>query len=185
VTVQHAAVRDDGAGRWLPPVIVVVVIAVVVGGGQVLQHSVAPPDGGVVRIGAVQLRPRPGWDVGQVTTAPASARLHRGPVVLDVVASSRDATGPASLAVRYLDGRRSTLPQLLPATPELIVLPSGASAARIGYVGVTADGLPIEGVVTAVGGMSTAAIFDAAAPRGELIGVADDLQAMVDEAIVP
>ena len=178
-------VASDRAGaHWAPVVIVVGIIAIVVGGGQVLARAVAPAVGGVVHAGAVEVQPWPGWDVESVTTA--TARLHRGPVVLDIVASGPDATGPASIAVRYVEERlRPMLAQLVPTAPELVVLPSGATAARIGYVGLTPDGLPIEGVVTALAGPGSSAVFDAVAPRGELIGVAEDVQAMIDEAVVP
>jgi len=182
-TTGSTASRRAG-DRWAPVAIVVGIIAIVVGGGQVLARAVTPAAGGVLHVGAVQIQPRPGWDVESVTAA--TARLHRGPVVLDVVASGPDATGPASIAVRYVEERlRPMLPQLLPTSPELVELPSGATAARIGYVGLTPDGLPIEGVVTAVSGPSSSAVFDAVAPRGELIGVVDDVQAMIDGAVVP
>jgi hypothetical protein len=186
--MQPATTGEDPAsvgGRWLPLVVVVVVIALVVGGGQLFSRAVTSTRG-PVDVGAVEIRPRPGWDVESITTSPAAARLHRGAVVLDVLASPADATGPASIAVRYVQQRlRPALSQLLPSGPEPAVLAGGTPAARIGYVGMTADGLPVEGVVTAVAGASSSAIFDAAAPRGELIGVADDIQAMIDGAVVP
>ena len=182
-----AVVREDPQpGRWLPPAIVVGVIALIVGGGQALAGALTSSEGGVVRVGAVELQPRPGWEVVSATTDPDVARLHRGAVALDIIASGPDATGPASIVVRYVEERlRPILSQLSPAGPELVVLPNGAPAARVAYVGVTPDGLSIEGVVTAVAGSSASALFDAAAPRGELIAVADDLQAMIDGAVVP
>jgi hypothetical protein len=188
--MQPAAIRNDdattAAGRWVPLVAVIGVITVVVGGAQVFGRAVTPNGGGILHVGAVALQPPPGWDVESVTTSPAEARLHRGAVVLDVSASGPQATGPASIAVRFVEQTlRPTLSQLLPAPPELVVLPSGASAARIAYVGVTREGSTIEGVVTAIAGASSSVTFDAAAPRGELIAVADDLQRMIEGAMVP
>jgi hypothetical protein len=55
---------------------------------------------------------------------------------------------------------------------------------RFGYVGVTADGQAVEGVVVVATGVRTSAVFDAAAPKGELAAVAGDLRVMVDGARV-
>jgi hypothetical protein len=187
--MQQAGVRDGPramTGRWAPLIVVVTVIALIVGGAQVLARAVNGTASDTVHVGDVDLRPRPGWDVESVTTSPATARLHRGAVVLDVLASGADATGPASIAVRYVEQQlRPRLPQVLPASPEFVVLGDGAPAARVAYIGVTSDGLPIEGVVTAVAGSTSSAVFDAVAPRGELIGVAEDVQAMIEGAVVP
>jgi hypothetical protein len=60
------------------------------------------------------------------------------------------------------------------------VLASGVPAVRVFYVGVTSDGQAVEGVVVVATGVRTSAVFDAAAPTGELAVVADDLRVMVD-----
>jgi hypothetical protein len=55
---------------------------------------------------------------------------------------------------------------------------------RFGYVGVTSDGRAVEGLVVAASGVRASAIFDASAPNGELVTVADDLKTMIEGAVI-
>ena len=55
---------------------------------------------------------------------------------------------------------------------------------RFGYVGITEDGVPLEGVVIAASGTSASAVFDAYAPQGALATVIEDVRAMFDDAVV-
>jgi hypothetical protein len=106
-------------------------------------------------------------------------------VTLDVASSGPEPAGPASVAQRYVDVvLRSRLAQLAVADPSSTALDDGVPAVRVFYVGVTSDGQAVEGVVVVATGARTSAVFDAAAPKGELAVVADDLRAMVDGATV-
>jgi hypothetical protein len=174
------------AGRWGPLAIVVGLIALVVGGGQVVSDAVSVGGGSTLTVGGLLITPRPGWDVESVTASPPTAVLHRGPVVLAVAQLPPEPAGPLTVAARYLDERvRPMLSQLATGQPQAVTLPNGVPGVRVTYVGVTPEGLAIEGVVTAATGSRSSAIFDASAPSGELVAVADDVRAMVDHAVVP
>ncbi|MDP9184755.1 MAG: hypothetical protein M3O29_03685, partial [Actinomycetota bacterium] len=142
--------------------------------------------GGPVRVGAaIEIQPRPGWDVEAITTVPPSARLHRGPVVLEVLAAAPDPAGPSALADRYVaEHLRPQLSQLVLATPDATSLADGVPAVRFSYIGVTSDGRVVDGLVVAATGARASAIFDASAPNGELVTVADDLKTMIDGAVI-
>lgn len=190
MTAQRVAVPGENARpaperRWMPVLVVVALIGLVVGGGRSLSALVAPDPEAALQVGAaVQLQPRAGWDVQTVAATP-SARLHRGPVVLEVLAMGPDPSGPAAVAARYVaEHLRVRLSQLVFATPDPTTLANGVPAVRLGYVGVTADGRPVEGVVVAATSVQASAVFDAWAPSGELATVADDLHAMVDGAVI-
>lgn len=172
--------------RWIPVLIVVVLITLVVGGAQVLAMAPTNRTGGPLVVGgAVQIQPRPGWEVQTVTAVPPSARLHRGPIVLDVWAMGPEPSGPGVLADRFVaEQLRLSLSQLAVATPAPTSLANGVPAVSIGYVGITTDGRAVEGVVVAATGIRASAVFDASAPSGELVTVADDLRAMVDHAVI-
>ncbi len=178
--------RSGTSGRWVPPAIVVGLIALVVGGAQVLSHAVAPGTEGSLVVGGIQIRPRPGWDVGSVVATPPTAVLHRGPVVLEVAQLGPEPAGPLVVAERALEQRvRPGLAQLATGEPEAVALPNGVQAVRVTYVGFTPEGLAIEGALTAATGERSSAVFDASGPSGELVAVAQDVQAMVDTAVVP
>jgi len=187
--VAHATV--DGSGRpavrrWVPVLIVVALIGLVVGGAQVLSAAVTAADVAAVHVGtAVQIQPRSGWEVLSVTAAPASARVHRGPVVLTVLAMAPEPSGPGVLADRYVEEQLGRgVSQLAVATQDATMLDNGVPAVRFAYVGITPDGRSIEGVVVAATTDHAAVVFDASAPKGELAAVADDLRAMVEHAVI-
>ena len=106
-------------------------------------------------------------------------------MLLDVFVFPADPGGPASVAARYADeSLRPSLAQVAVGEAAATTLAGGVPAVRFGYVGITHDGVPIEGVVVAASGSSVSAVFDAYAPQGELATVADDLRAMFDGAAV-
>ena len=194
MTTPGVAVADGDAApnqpaterRWLPVIVVVVLIGLVVGGAQLISSAVAPDAQAALRIGtAVQLQPRPGWDAETVTTTPPTVRLHRGPIVLDVLAMEPEPAGPAAIAARYVaEHLQVSLTGLAYTTPDPTTLADGVPAVRLSYVGSTTDGRAVEGIVVAAAGSQASVVFDASAPSGELVTVADDLRAMVDHAVI-
>jgi hypothetical protein len=172
--------------RWIPVCIVVALIALVVGGAQAFAAVVTVRAGGSLLVGAaVQIQPRPGWDVQTVSASPPSARLHRGPVVLDVWAMDPEPTGPVVVGERYVDEHlRTHLSQLAVATPAPTSLANGVPAVSFAYSGFSTDGRTVGGVVVAATGAAASVVFDASAPSGELVTVADDLRTMVDGAVI-
>lgn len=172
--------------RWVPTLIVAALILIVAQGARTVADATAGATGPPITVGSVlTLQPRPGWDVVSTTAVPPAARLHRGPVLLDVFVYPAASDGPGGVAARYVEGAlRPSLAQVTIGEAAPTTLAGGVPAVRFGYVGVTHDGVPLEGVVIAASGSSASAVFDAYAPRGELATVAGDLQAMIDGAEV-
>ncbi len=178
--------RPETERRWMPVIVVVVLIGLVVGGAQLVSAAVAPDAQAALRVGpAVQVQARPGWDAETVTTSPPTVRLHRGPVVLDVLALEPEPAGPAAVAARYVAAHlQVSLTGLAYTTPDPTALANDVPAVRLSYVGSTTDGRVVEGIVVAAAGSQASVVFDASAPSGELVTVADDLRAMIDHAVI-
>ena len=172
--------------RWVPTLIVTALIVVVAQGARTVADATAGAPEPPVTVGSVlTLQPRPGWDVLSTTAVPPATRLHRGPVFLDVFVYPAVSDGPAGVAARYVEeALRPSLAQVTIGEAAPTTLAGGVPAVRFGYVGVTDDGLQLQGVVIAANGSSASVIFDAYAPGGELATVAGDLQAMIDGAEV-
>jgi hypothetical protein len=69
-------------------------------------------------------------------------------------------------------------------TPDPTTLANDVPAVRLSYVGSTTDGRVVEGIVVAAAGSQASVVFDASAPSGELVTVADDLRAMIDHTVI-
>ncbi len=163
--------------RWLPAIVLVALVLGLVLGG----HAVAGPGSApaAVAIDGVRVHPATGWDL--VASSEGWARLHRGPAVLDIYAAPPAYTGPAGVAATYVEQvLRPSLVQVTIGEPAYTTIAGGVPAVRVGYVGVTDDGVAIEGVVVAASGASRAVVFDAAAPQGALATIAADVARMLD-----
>ena len=171
--------------RWIPTLIVVALVIVVAQGARTVAGVTAGATGPAVTVGsAVTVQPRPGWDLESTSANPPAARFHRGPVLLDVFVYPPGA-GPAAVAANYVEQTlRPSLAQVTVGEAAPSTLAGGVPAVRFGYVGITHDGVPLEGVVIAASGTSASAVFDAYAPHGELATVAEDVRAMIDGAVV-
>jgi hypothetical protein len=190
--VDPVPVRPDEAvaqrvreRRWAPTLIVTALIVVVAQGARTVADATAGATAPPVTVGSVlTLEPRPGWDVISATAVPPAARLHRGPVFLDVFVYPAAADGPGGVAARYVEGAlRPSLAQVTIGEAAPTTLAGGVPAVRFGYVGVTDDGIQLQGVVTAASGSNASAVFDAYGPQG-IATVVGDLQAMIDGAEV-
>lgn len=170
--------------RWLPVVLVTALLLVVAGGARTAARFATSPAGPPVTVGGeARIQPLAGWDLEQQDDD--AARFHRGPVLLDVFVGPADPAGAASLAARYVEtGLRPSLAHVTIGEPGTTTIAGGVPAVRFGYVGITNDGVPIEGVVVAANGAHGAAVFDAYAPQGELATVAEDLRTMIDRSVV-
>jgi hypothetical protein len=185
--------RSDGAPsqrvkerRWLAVAAVTVLILVVAGGARTIADTSAGDSGPPVLVGTVaRIQPRPGWELQGGSTDPPAARLHRGPVLLDVLVYPPDALGPIPVSQRYVsEALRPGLASVTVGEAAGTTTAGGVAAVRFGYVGITHDGVVIEGVVTVAADTSASVVFDAYAPQGALATVADDLAAMIDGAEV-
>ena len=172
-----------GERRWLPVVIVTLLLIVVAGGARTVAEATAT-DTGPVAVGPVRVQPPEGWQVeGSVT--PTFARLHKGPVVLDILVGQPVAGGPVLLAALYREQRlESAFEHLLPTAPEEFLLTNGVPAARFNYFAGTADGVILDGWVVAADAQDASVVFDVRAPAGELQSVIDDVRSMVEGATI-
>ena len=123
--------------RWVPTLIVTALIVVVAQGARTVADATSAPPGPPITVGSVlTLQPRPGWDVVSTTAVPPAARLHRGPVLLDVFVYPVAPDGPGGVAARYVEGAlRPSLAQVVIGEAAPITLAGGVPAVRFGYAG--------------------------------------------------
>jgi hypothetical protein len=178
--VDEAPAQRVRERRWWPALAVAgLILALVVGGQRAGGDGSAPSP---VTVGSVRVAPRPGWELDR--TEPNGARLRRGSTVLDIFAMPSSYTGAQGVATAYVDQvLRPSLRELRLAEPTSTTIAGGVPAVAIVYVGVTTDGIAIEGVVLAANGTHAAVVFDAAAPEGTLAAAAEDVDAMIDDAV--
>jgi len=180
IRVDEAPAQRVHERRWWPALAVAgLILALVVGGQRVGGDGSAHSP---VTVGGVRVTPRPGWELDHAE--PNVARLRRGSAVLDIFAMPSSYTGAQGLATGYVDQvLRPSLRELRLAEPTSTAIGGSVPAVAIAYVGVTTDGIAIEGVVLAANGTQAAVVFDAAAPEGTLAAAAEDVDAMIDEAV--
>jgi len=173
--------------RWTPVFAVLGVIALVTAGPGVL---VGDDQGGeVVRVGAVAVTPRPGWELVDRATEGDTDQvvLQRGSALMLVVAATDAGPSVTDLARGYADVvLRDRLAQLVIVDEVTTVsTASGRTGVRFAYVGVEQGGGAVEGVVTTViGPTGEGVVFDAFSPEGGLPAAIDDVRVMVDGAVI-
>jgi hypothetical protein len=147
--------------RWWPTLAVLAVIVFVAGGSRAVGDALAGPAGPAVEVGGVTtVQPAPGWAV--------EARSEQAGIVQVL----------REVYEGVLQGRFAHLTIGVPARDD-------AGRLAFGYVGVTSDGITVEGVaIAAVGPSGDAAVFDGFSPEGDLAAVVDDLRLMVGTAEV-
>jgi hypothetical protein len=134
---------------------------------------------------ALRIHPEPGWEREDAAVGPGAATvlLARGTAVLQASARAGAPASPFEVWEAYRDeALGATFEELTLGRPEEARI-SGAPAVEVGYVGTTASGVTVEGVVVATVTPSGAGvIFEAAAPIGDLAWAADDIVAMLGSA---
>ena len=185
-------VRPDEAGsqrrlerRWLPVLGVIAVILAVTLGPRGVGEALSGP---ATIEGLVTVHAEAGWSV--VTRRDEGSvhqlLLRKGSDGFLVVALAGHGGTAADLAREYVSGAlRGEYRALTPADPAPATLASGVTGVRFGYVGVTNQGVTVEGVVVAVqtpGGNGI--VFDGFAPEGTLAASIDELGRMIDGAEV-
>lgn len=176
--------------RWIPAIAVALVILSLAAGAHVVGDRLAGEQGPPAGVpGVVMVQPGPGWEVAQRSDDGPTHQLllRRGTAGLLIAGIEAYGRGPGDLAhdyaVQVLDQHLAQL--RIGGDAGAVKLPSGLEAVRFGYVGITADGVTIEGVVTAVVAPSgNGVIFDGFAPEGDLASAAGDLSSMIDSAEV-
>jgi hypothetical protein len=159
------------------------VIVFVTGGSRVMGGALADTAEPVEVGGVVTVTPEPGWEVVSTDDdgGVSQALLRRGTVGLLVVAIAGGGSVQA-LANEYADDALGPrFAQLTVGEPAV----EGQDRLGFGYVGVTSDGVAVEGVVIVeIGPSGSGAVFDGFAPKGSLGSAVDDVRSMVDGAEV-
>jgi hypothetical protein len=170
--------------RWIPVLLVTALILLITQGARAVADATAGPAAPVVTIGsAVALQPRPGWDIESVGAD--EARLHRGPVILDVFVRAAEPGGASAVAQRFVDGSlRQSLAEIRIGEWAPASLAGGVPAVRFGYVGTTFDGVAVDGIVIAASGSTGSVVFDAYGPQDALLTVGEDLRVMIEGAVL-
>jgi hypothetical protein len=170
--------------RWWPTLAVLAVIVFVAGGSRAVGDALAGPAGPAVEVGGVTtVQPAPGWAVEARSEQAGIVQvlLRRGAAGLLISTSEGFGRPAEELREVYegvLQGRFAHLTIGVPARDD-------AGRLAFGYVGVTSDGITVEGVaIAAVGPSGDAAVFDGFSPEGDLAAVVDDLRLMVGTAEV-
>ena len=165
--------------------VVVAVLLFVAGGADAIAHAIAGPP---IQIAGVTVHPQAGWKVQRRGDDGSLHRvvLARGSGALDVTVIDAYPGTADGLARRYEDSALAgQLDQLSVGDPEAGALDDGTPTVRYGYIGITDDGVAVEGVVTtAVGPEGTGVVFDGYAPKGGLASVVGGLASMIDQTEV-
>ncbi len=172
--------------RWLPLLAVLGVIALITGGGRSVSDAIAgPPEPAFDLTPALRIHPAAGW-VAEGFDRRAGVEavvLARGTAVLRIEAILEDPRAPQALMDGYVEQvLRQAFVDLTLGEPEAAIV-DGAPAARAGYLGTTAQGVSVEGiVVVTVAPSGAAVVFDAGAPAGDLAWAGEDVVSMIRTA---
>jgi hypothetical protein len=175
--VDEAPAQRVRERRWWPALVVTASILALVAGGQAVRGEPATPQD--LAVGDARVQPPAGWTLERST--PTAAELRRGPVVVTAQAAPSSYTGPVGLATTYVgNALRPALADLAADEPTPTTIGNGIPAARVPWVGVTDDGVAVEGLVVAAAGPRSSVVFVVAAPEGGLATVVADIARMLD-----
>lgn len=121
--------------------------------------------------GGLVLYPPAGWTV--VSSEPGAVVLQKGGVVLLALTTAYDGD-PAILADGYTEAFFAT-GQFQASSPETGTLGNGIPSVVISWAGII-DGGQYDGVIASGAASGTGMILNVVAPKGQLGGVADDLE---------
>jgi hypothetical protein len=174
--------------RWIPVVVLVAVIAGVVSGGYVTSDALGETTGETVTVSAsVRITPLAGWSLAERFGDPPGIRLTSGSTSLDVATIPFTGTD-VDLLASYIDQVLEPDAEQFQVSEEVepVRLASGITGTRIAYVGLFGDvQAPIEGEVTAVASPSGAGvIFNGWAPAGQLQFEIDEIDEMIERAVI-
>ena len=174
--------------RWIPVVVLVAVMAGVVSGGYVTSDALGETTGDTVTVSAsVRITPLAGWELAERFGDPPGIRLTSGSTSLDVATIPFTGTD-VDLLASYIDQVLEPDAEQFQVSEEVepVRLASGFTGTRIAYVGLFGDvQAPIEGEVTAVVSPSGAGvIFNGWAPAGQLQFEIDEIDEMIERAVI-
>ena len=174
--------------RWIPVVVLVAVMAGVVSGGYVTSDALGETTGDTVTVSAsVRITPLAGWELAERFGDPPGIRLTSGSTSLDVATIPFTGTD-VDLLASYIDQVLEPDAEQFQVSEEVepVRLASGLTGTRFAYVGLFGDvQAPIEGEVTAVVSPSGAGvIFNGWAPAGQLQIEIDEIDEMIERAVI-
>jgi hypothetical protein len=174
--------------RWIPVVVLVAVMAGVVSGGYVTSDALGETTGDTVTVSAsVRITPLAGWELAERFGDPPGIQLTSGSTSLDVATIPFTGTD-VDLLASYIDQVLEPDAEQFQVSEEVepVRLASGLTGTRIAYVGLFGDvQAPIEGEVTAVVSPSGAGvIFNGWAPAGQLQFEIDEIDEMIERAVI-
>ena len=174
--------------RWIPVVVLVAVMGGVVSGGYVTSDALGETTGETVTVSAsVRITPLAGWELAERFGDPPGIRLTSGSTSLDVATIPFTGTD-VDLLASYIDQVLEPDAEQFQVSEEVepVHLASGLTGTRIAYVGLFGDvQAPIEGEVTAVVSPSGAGvIFNGWAPAGQLQFEIDEIDEMIERAVI-
>jgi len=174
--------------RWIPVVVLVAVMGGVVSGGYVTSDALGETTGDTVTVSAsVRITPLAGWELAERFGDPPGIRLTSGSTSLDVATIPFTGTD-VDLLASYIDQVLEPDAEQFQVSEEVepVRLASGLTGTRIAYVGLFGDvQAPIEGEVTAVVSPSGAGvIFNGWAPAGQLQFEIDEIDEMIERAVI-
>jgi len=174
--------------RWIPVVVLVAVMAGVVSGGYVTSDALGETTGETVTVSSsVRITPLPGWVLAERFGDPPGIRLTSGSTSLDVATIPFTGTD-GDLLTSYVGEVLEPDAEQFQVSEEVepVRLSSGLTGTRIAYVGLFGDvQAPIEGEVTAVVSPSGAGvIFNGWAPAGQLQFEIDEIDEMIERAVI-
>jgi hypothetical protein len=173
---------------WIATLVVAAIMVAIVVGGFIAAGAVTENRSVLYNVNGVGVTPIPGWDfVGRgddgrtilLTNGSGSLAITvygqpTGPIVtepIDWLARKRDewlATGTAT------------------ATEIVDVTVGDRTGRRFSYAGTFEDlATPVEGQVSEIDGAKSVALFDGWADKGQFSVVKDDIDAMIESAVIP
>jgi hypothetical protein len=160
---------------------VVAVIALVTAGGRAAADATAELVGTQVDVGeTLTVHPAAGWSV-RTPDESRAALLSKGTAAMVVMVASRGGLTAEQILEGYVTSELAPRLGSLALGEAQADSVQGMPSAEVGYVGVARGGETLEGVVIAIAMPSGAAVFDVAAPQGDLAAVAEDVVAMIEE----
>jgi hypothetical protein len=164
---------------------VAAVVVIVAWGSRLAPDATVP---GPIAVGpALSVTPPAGWTAAPVSIPAPWRAVRLSGAGADVTAADIDgvAGSPADVMEAYAS---TVVPgqtrDVVYGAPGIVGLASGRQAVTRSYVGVAADGTPVEGILVAILRDGGGVVFDASAPVGELAPAAGQIRETVDRAVI-
>ena len=175
---------------WIATLAVAAIMVAIVAGGFIAAGAVADNRTILYNVNGVGITPGPGWEFvgrgddgrtilltnGSGSLAIEANRVYYGPVLL----AGRQEDPLEKKRQEWLDTGTVTATQIVEVTV------GDRAARRFSYSGTFEDlATPVEGTVTEISTPNNYVLFDGWADKGQLSVVSDDIDAMIETAVIP